>query len=235
MSLQALTFDAAGTLIHVAEPVGQTYAAFASRHGLQTSPDEIMRAFRETWKALPSPLHPVGKLPQDDDRGWWRQLVRDVFGKVTGFSLEETTLDSLFEELYQHYARPEAWAVFEDVLPALDDFARDYRLVVLSNFDRRLRGVLQGLGLSRFFERIIISSEVGAAKPHPRMFRASLEALGCGPEHCLHIGDDERCDIQGAQSCGMRAFLVKRPENGLSSLVEKVRAGAYSGLHGSGL
>lgn len=235
MPLQALTFDAAGTLIRVAEPVGQTYATFAARHGLQTAPEDVMRAFREAWKALPPPLHPVGKPPQDDDRGWWRVFVGNVFGRVFGAPLAEVTMDSLFDDLYRHYARPDAWAVFEDVLPALDDLARDHRLIVLSNFDRRLRGILHGHGLARFFEQIIISSEVGASKPHPRMFHAALEALGCRPEHCLHIGDDESCDLNGAQSCGMSAFLVKRPENGLSALVQKVRAGAYSGLHGSAL
>ncbi|WP_395715494.1 HAD-IA family hydrolase [Prosthecobacter sp.] len=235
MSLQALIFDAAGTLIRVAEPVGQTYAAFAARHGLKTAPADVMRAFREVWSTLPPPLHPVGKLPQDDDRGWWRALVGNVFERVLGEPPAEDTMDSLFDELYRHYARPEAWKVFEDVPPALEDLRRDHKLVVLSNFDRRLRGILHGHGLSRFFEQIIISSEVGASKPHLRMFNAAIEALECKPSHCLHIGDDERCDLEGAQSCGMGAFLVKRPENGLASLVQKVRAGAYSGLRGPGL
>lgn len=230
MSLQALTFDAAGTLIRVAEPVGRTYAAFAARHGLQTAPDEVMRAFREIWKALSPPLYPVKEPPLDDDRGWWRLLVGNVFCKVLEEPPPESVLDALFADLYRHYARPDAWAVFEDVLPALDDLSRDHRLLVLSNFDRRLRGILQEHDLSRFFEKIIISSEVGASKPHPRMFHVAFEALGCKPEHCLHIGDDEKCDLEGARSCGMGAFLVKRPENGLAVLVQKVRSGTYSGL-----
>lgn len=230
MSLQALCIDAAGTLIRVVEPVGQTYAACAARHGLQTVPEDVMRAFREVWKDVPPPLHPMGEASQDDDLGWWRSLVGNVFRKVLGRPLSESALDSLFDDLYRHYAQPDAWEVFDDVLPALDDLGRDHRIIVLSNFDRRLRGILHGHGLSCFFEQIIISSEVGASKPHPRMFLAALEALGCKPEHCLHIGDDERCDLGGAQSCGMGAFLVQRPENGLAALVQKVRSGAYSGL-----
>jgi putative hydrolase of the HAD superfamily len=235
MPLQALIFDAAGTLIRVAEPVGRTYAAFAARHGLQTAPEEIMQAFRQAWQTLPSPLHPEGKPPQDDDRGWWRQLVADVFGRVMNAPLKGDILESLFDELYRHFARPEAWEIFADVVPALEDLSRDHRLIVLSNFDRRLRGVLHGHGLSRYFEQVIISSEVGASKPHPRMFRAALRALACKPEHCLHIGDDEKCDLGGALGSEISAFLVKRPENGLAALVQKVRAGAYSGLHAPGL
>lgn len=226
MSFQALLFDAAGTLIKTAEPVGAQYARCAARHGVQVEPDTVMQAFRAVWRATPPPLHPEGQTAADDDRGWWRTLVDDVFARAWGKALPESVLDDLFDELYTHYAQPQAWIVFDDVLPALADLTRDHRLLVLSNFDRRLRSILSGHGLACLFERIIISSEVGAAKPHPRMFQAALTASGCSPQDCLHIGDDEKCDLAGAQSAGISAFLVKRPENGLTALVQKVRARA---------
>lgn len=231
MSLKAVFFDAAGTLISPTEPVGRTYALFAARHGISVEPEVVMRAFRTAWKATPPPLHPVGQAPEDDDRSWWRHLVGAVFSKVLSQPLSESTLSGLFDELYHHYAQPQAWTVFEDVLPTLNNLAGDHRLLVLSNFDRRLRGILAGHGLLPFFERVIISSEVGAAKPHPRMFEAALHAVGCPPWQCLHVGDDEACDLEGAQSRQIFSFHVKRPENGLDVLVQKVRAGAYSGLH----
>ena len=230
MPLQTLFFDAAGTLIRPAEPVGNTYAQSALRHGIVSEPEAIMQAFRMARKETPAPLHPAGSPPADDDRGWWRALVGDVFGRVLGRPLAERTLDDLFSELYLHYAQPEAWSVFDDVLPVLEDLSCDHRLLVLSNFDRRLRNILSGHDLLRFFAEVIISSEVGAAKPHPRMFQAALAVGGCIPQESLHIGDDLKCDLAGAQSCGIHAFHVKRPENGLSALVQKVRSGAYSGL-----
>ena len=155
----------------------------------------------------------------------------DVFGRVLGAPLAESTLEALFSGLYLHYAQPQAWSVFVDVLPTLEDLARDHRLLVLSNFDRRLHRILAGHDLLRFFAQVIISSEVGAAKPHARMFRAALAAGGSLPQETLHIGDDVRCDLAGAGNCGIHAFHVKRPENGLGALVQKVRSGAYSGLH----
>lgn len=231
MPLQTLFFDAAGTLIRPAEPVGLTYAQHALRHGIVAEPEAIMQAFRMAWKETAPPLHAAGQPPADDDRGWWRVLVGDVFGRVLGAPLAERVLDGLFSELYLHYALPQAWSVFDDVVPALVDLSRDHRLLVLSNFDRRLRSILAGHGLLRFFEQVIISSEVGAAKPHPRMFEAALAAAGCLPQEALHIGDDAKCDLGGAQSSGIHAFHVKRPESGLDALVKKVRVGTYSGLH----
>ncbi len=230
MSLQALFFDAAGTLIRPAQPVGLTYSQFAARLGVQTEPEALMTAFREVWTMTPPPFHPVERPPEDDDRGWWRGLVGDVFARVLGGSLPENTLENLFGDLYCHYARPQAWTVFNDVLPALSELVRDHRLFVLSNFDRRLRNILAGHDLMRFFVHVIISSEVGAAKPHARMFQAALEDADCPPGFCLHVGDDMICDVEGAQSSGIQAFHVDRPENGLAALVQKVRSGAYSGL-----
>lgn len=230
MSPKVLFFDAAGTLIHPAMPVGVTYAQFAVRHGIEVEPDEIMRAFVSAWKATPPPLHPPGQPSADDDRSWWHNLVGVVFARVLQAPLADDTLARLFDELYRHYAQPEAWQVFDDVLPALNDLARDHRLLVLSNFDRRLRSILTGHDLLRFFEQVIVSSEVGAAKPHARMFATALTTAGCQAAECLHIGDELQCDVAGAQSLGLQAFHVARPGNGLDVLVQKIRAGAYSGL-----
>ncbi|MFC5454898.1 HAD-IA family hydrolase [Prosthecobacter fluviatilis] len=230
MPLKTLFFDAAGTLIRPAEPVGQTYAQHARKHGLMAEEGAIMQAFRAVWKETAPPLHPEGLPPEDDDRCWWRTLVGNVFGRVLGKPPGEDVLDRLFDELYRHYAQPEAWSVFDDAVPALEKLAQDHRMLVLSNFDRRLRNILAGHDLQRFFGQIIISSEVGAAKPHARMFQAALTAAGCLPHEALHIGDDVQCDLGGAQSCEIRAYHVKRPEMGLDGLVQKVRSGAYSGL-----
>ncbi|MGV3661517.1 MAG: HAD-IA family hydrolase [Prosthecobacter sp.] len=230
MPLQALFFDAAGTLIEPAEPVGATYARFAAQHGIQTDAVVVMQAFRAAWKASPPALHPPGQRSADDDRGWWQALVADVFARVLGTPLVEDVLERLFAALYDHFARPEAWVVFEDVLPTLEALSQNHHLLVLSNFDRRLRSILAGHDLSRFFSQIILSSEVGAAKPHPRMFQAALAAAGCAPEECLHVGDDWKCDAEGAECAGIHFFGVQRPGNGLDTLVQKVRSGAYSGL-----
>lgn len=235
MPLQTLFFDAAGTLIRPAEAVGKTYAQHALRQGIVVEPEAIMQAFRVVWKETPPPLHPAGQGAADDDRGWWRALVGDVFARVLGAPLAENRLEALFSGLYLHYAQPQAWSVFDDVVPALEDLSRDHRLLVLSNFDRRLRSILAGHDLLRFFAEVVISSEVGAAKPHPRMFQAALAAGGCLPQEALHIGDDATCDLAGAQSSGIHAFHVKRPGNGLGVLVQKVRSGAYSGLRSARL
>lgn len=223
MTWKAIFFDAAGTLIHPAEPVGAVYARAGSRHGLVVEGDAMNAAFRAAWKASPSPLHPEGCPPADDDRAWWRQVASRSFELALGKAVPEQVMEPLFDELYAHYARPEAWHVFDDVRPVLEDLAADHALHVLSNFDRRLLSILDGHGLRPLFGEIILSSQIGASKPHTRMFAAALRAANATPAECLHVGDEPTADAAGATAAGMRCFVIQRPQNGFEALRTLVR------------
>ena len=223
----AIFLDAAGTLFHLAEPVGATYARIANHHGVMADGPALERAFRATWNALPSPLHPEDSPPQDDDRSWWHTLVRQAFHQVLGQEVPPGKFDPMFAELYGHFARADAWRLFADTLPALDLLGQHGRLFVLSNFDRRLHSILRGLGILDRFEGVILSSEIGASKPHPRIFAPALHAAGVSPAQCLHIGDDARCDEAGARAAGMHAALIDRPAVTLLTIAESVAPGQF--------
>jgi putative hydrolase of the HAD superfamily len=117
----------------------------------------------------------------------------------------------MFAELYAHFAHPHAWHLYDEVPEALDALHGRVRLFVVSNFDRRLHTILQGLGIAPYFERVVVSSEVGAGKPHPRIFEAALHAAGVAPHRCFHAGDDEEADVRGPQAVGIPAMRVHRP------------------------
>jgi putative hydrolase of the HAD superfamily len=223
MAAKTLFFDAAGTLVHLRRPVGESYAQIAAGHGLETTAEVMDHAFRAAWKGSSAPLWPEGETSLDDDRSWWMGVVAVAFEQALGRPLDKNELRPLFEELYSHFARPEAWAVYEDVVPTLAALRERCRLFVLSNFDQRLRGILAGHGLDRYFEGMVISSEVGASKPHPRIFAAALKLAGAAPKDCLHVGDEQKADVEGAEAVGMAAYLVRRPERGLAGVLNGLR------------
>jgi putative hydrolase of the HAD superfamily len=229
-SPEVLFLDAAGTLFELAEPVGVTYARLAARHGVNVEAAAMDHAFRCTWKELAPPLHPVGKPPADDDRSWWSELVHLSFEKVLDESPDPEHFETLFGVLYDHFAQARAWHLHDDVVPVLEALHGRVRLFVLSNFDGRLRSILQGLGIAPFFERVIVSSEVGAGKPHPRMFEAALQAAGVEPHRCFHAGDEEKADVLGPQAVGIPAMRIKRPDITLFDVVGKVCPEAHSSL-----
>ncbi len=71
--------------------------------------------------------------------------------------------------------------------------AAGLKLAVVSNFDTRLRPLLDALELSPLFDTIVVSAEVGAEKPNPLLFETACSQLGIDPEEALHVGDDRRC------------------------------------------
>jgi len=89
--------------------------------------------------------------------------------------------------------------------------ARGIRLAVVSNFDQRLIGLLEALGLAELLETVVVSSAVGAAKPDPLPFQRALQQLQLPPEAVWHIGDSPE-DEAGARAAGLRCLLIRRPK-----------------------
>jgi putative hydrolase of the HAD superfamily len=88
--------------------------------------------------------------------------------------------------------------------------ARGLKLAVVSNFDQRLHDLLEGLGLHRWLDAVVISSQAGAAKPNPKPLQLALQALELEPHQVWHVGDSA-ADKQAAEAAGIRCVLVKRP------------------------
>jgi len=80
---------------------------------------------------------------------------------------------------------------------------------IVSNFDRRLLGLLQGLELAELFDAVVLCSDVGVAKPDAAIFQRALERLDVPASRAVVVGDDEVLDIEGARAAGLRAIDVR--------------------------
>ena len=221
--LRAIIFDAGGTLLYPAQPVGETYARFARAHGVKLGADETTQAFRQAIKSC-SP-RPKGSVPSDgNDRAWWKQVVRTSITHPE--FLDSPRFDTFFEEVYLYYAKPEAWCLFPEVLEVLEAL-RDYPvdLFVLSNWDARLHAVLDGIGLGEYLPRRFISSELGWEKPDVSIFRHVADVLKLPANSLLSVGDDPRNDVEGARKAGWEAVLIDRPKSDLWAAVRAVSGG----------
>ena len=101
----------------------------------------------------------------------------------------------------------------------LEKLRPKFKLAVVSNFDGRLRMILEHLGISKFFSHIFVSSEVGADKPDPEIFRRALKFMKLPPNNVLHAGDDTDRDWKAAKAAGLRVFKLERGKNSLSDLL----------------
>jgi putative hydrolase of the HAD superfamily len=209
MAIKAIFFDAAGTLIKPARPVGESYAVLARTYGMEVSAAELSDRFRLCFRAAP-PLAFPGATPariENLERAWWKELVRHIFEPWNPFP----GFDDFFAELFAYFAKPEAWNLYPEVAETLSALERRRVILdVISNFDSRLNGILEGLGVAHRFEHIFISSHAGYAKPAPQIFHAALEQHGLRAGDALHVGDSEESDFRGANDAGLTGVLLER-------------------------
>jgi putative hydrolase of the HAD superfamily len=82
-----------------------------------------------------------------------------------------------------------------------------YRCSILSNADVSLRERLEGeLALHHLFDDIVVSAEVGVAKPAARIFQLAAERLGVEPPACVFVDDWDQ-NVEAAREVGMQAVL----------------------------
>src|SRR3982751_6585826 len=101
-TIKGILFDAAGTLFHLTQSVGEHYAFVGREVGLKLDADALDRAFHFAWKGMPS-RPGTGTAREDDDKGWWRKLVNDVFEQIAP-QTDELDRDNFFEVAYEHFA-----------------------------------------------------------------------------------------------------------------------------------
>jgi putative hydrolase of the HAD superfamily len=218
--IKAIFFDGAGTLIHLPKSVGYHYALVGQRVGLALDAAALDRAFAACWKQMRA--RPAIEGPRDDDdKGWWGELVGQVIDQVAPHT-SELDRGAFFEAAYSHFAETGVWELYPDVIEVLEALRPRFDLAVLSNFDARLRMILEQLGVSQFFSHVFLSSELGADKPDPLIYHRALERSRLTPDETLHVGDDPVRDWRGAEAAGLSIFPLDRPRNSLHDLLTKL-------------
>jgi putative hydrolase of the HAD superfamily len=87
----------------------------------------------------------------------------------------------------------------------LEGLAARYRLLLLSNTNAiHFEGLRETHSMLRHFHHLVLSYEVKAMKPQPRIFQAAIALAGCRPEECFYT-DDIADYVAAAQNLGIDA------------------------------
>lgn len=216
-AIRAVLFDAVGTVIHLREPVGDTYARAAQAEGMELSAERASAIFPAVLRSMPSMVFADrwGEALRDAEREWWHTVVARVFA-AAGAAASGPAFERCFDTLFAHYGTAAAWQNAPDAATTLAALReRGLCTGVVSNFDYRLRAVLDGLALAPLLDLIVLPADAGAAKPDPRIFAFALKELGLRPAEAVYVGDDADHDIAGARAAGLRAIDVA---NGLEAV-----------------
>jgi putative hydrolase of the HAD superfamily len=208
--LRAVLFDAVGTIIRPFPSVGAVYARAVRDYGVRCPATLLDRHFRRAYRHLkPERFTGGGRFRTSEGREsrWWKRTVSRTFEAAGCGRLPREVAEAAFDA----FSRAGAWRPYADVAATLEELSSTgLRLGVVSNFDSRLRRVLQELNLESSFSSLIISSECGYAKPSPRIFRAALKELDVRAEEALHVGDRREEDYHGPRAAGLAALWLVR-------------------------
>jgi putative hydrolase of the HAD superfamily len=220
----AILLDALGTLVALEPPAPLLRAELAERFGLEVSEDEAARGIAAEIAYYRAHL--------DEGRNAARlQALRRRCAEVLRSALPAPAGEAELEAMMQALLASLRFSAFPDVRPALlAARARGQRLVVVSNWDVSLVGVLRGLELEPLLDGILTSAGVGVRKPAPAIFEQALSLAGVPASDAIHVGDSLDEDVAGARATGIEPVLIRRGAGGpgvegvrtISSLFELV-------------
>ena len=198
----AILLDALGTVVALEPPAPHLRVELWRRFGLEVSEGQAERAIAAEI------AYYRAHLDEGRDQAGLEALRRRCAGvllsELPGADLD---LDSLVDALLASLR----FVAFPDVRPALVTArSRGQRLVVASNWDVSLHGVLRALKLEPLLDGLLTSAEVGARKPAPAIFEQALALAGVAPGEAVHVGDSLDEDVAGARAAGIEPVLIRR-------------------------
>lgn len=207
-SVRAVFFDLDDTLVDGApsrEAIGRTCRKIADAVGVDA--ERLQHANSQAWAS------------------YWPQVEDDwTLGRLTGEALsleawrrtlaacgcDDESLARLARRTHADLGRG-ALRVFDDVHASLAFLRPRVWLGVITNgASDTQRGSLRVLGIEDQFDAVIVSGEVGAAKPDATVFRLALDAVGADADSTWHVGDSLTRDVAGARGAGLTAVWLNR-------------------------
>lgn len=202
--VRAVLLDGMGTLVALEDPVPPLCAELRERFALVVD-EPTTRSAIAAEIAYYRAHHIEGR--DDASLAGLRRRCATELARALGTAAQRLPADEVAAALLAslrftaHHDAPGALARLE---------AMGLRLVVASNWDVGLHGVLERTGLARWLRATITSAEVGASKPAPAIFDRAVALAGVPAAHAVHCGDSLSEDVAGARAAGIRPILIDR-------------------------
>ncbi|HXS47738.1 MAG TPA: HAD family hydrolase [Solirubrobacterales bacterium] len=229
----ALLFDLDDTLI-IEEPAATaafiaTAQTAAARHGIDSAllaAKARLRA-RELWYSAPSHEYCM-RVGISSWEGLWCRFegegsdVRALRDWSPTYRQETWRLaladlgvndSQLSQELAERFGieRRARHEVFADAAVSLSQLVGSYALALVTNGAACLqREKLAASGLGNYFDAVVVSADLGVAKPDALVFGHALSLLNVDADHAVMVGDSISKDVDGALAAGLRAIWVNR-------------------------
>ena len=217
---RAVFFDVDFTLIYPGPTLqGEGYGYFCSRHGVAVD----TALFRTAVEKAAPVLDEV--KAHNYDAQVFIDYTRAIIEQMGG---EGPATEAAAKDIYDEWAECHHFFLYDDAEAVLRELsAAGLRIGLISNTQRPLEEFAAHFALQGLIAVAVSSAEHGYLKPHPSIFESALEGLGVDAREAMMVGDSVKHDIEGARRLGMRAVLLRRSGDGLSSPLQRSLGEGY--------
>lgn len=195
---EAMSFDCYGTLIDWETGIANALRPWVARNGLAVDDEALLAAFgrHETHVEDESPGAMYPRVLGET----LRRVGAELGGEVTD------------DDAAAFGSSVKDWPAFPDSSEALKRLSRRFKLIILSNIDRRsFAASSERLGVR--FDAVITAEDVGSYKPRrghfDRLFQ-ELERLGVARDRLVHVAESLFHDHQPAAALGLPSVWIHR-------------------------
>jgi putative hydrolase of the HAD superfamily len=201
--IKAIGFDLFNTLI-TADPGAlgeamQRLTASLEENGFRFEPEPFRKAYREAALRFVTESKAQGK--ETHNRFWISAALTSLGQNIEPDDVVISKGVEAYFSAFFDYCR-----LIPKTIEMLGRLQGSYRLGLLSNFTHgpAVAGLLDRMGLTPFFETVLVSGNIGYRKPHPLVFEMLVRNLGVEKHQVLYVGDSLDPDVLGATQSGLR-------------------------------
>ena len=202
-AIDALLFDAGGTLVHL----DYAFIAEVARDaGARIDESALPHGDAAARQGIDARSQRAGEMKGTDETrrsDYFSDMLR-----VAGVA--EAHIEPVCDALDRHHRRRNLWRVplegAAETLRALRE--RGVRTGVVSNADGTIESVMTRAGLVEHLEVVVDSHCEGVEKPDPEIFRRAVSRLDVAAERCVYIGDIYSIDAVGARAAGLAPVII---------------------------
>jgi putative hydrolase of the HAD superfamily len=236
MTPEVVLFDLDDTLIieKASAEAAFTEVSKYTQEKYNVNPDRFQESVRKNarklWYELPA--HPYcKKIGISSWEGLWAnftgehkmlQLLASYkdyyqfaswYNTLLEFNIDDKDFAHKISDLFRQERR-KRHILFPETAGVLEHLSSGYQLGLITNGAPDLQWEkINGSGLGKYFEHIIISGEVNCGKPGKQIFKIALNKFGAWKESVIMVGDSIDTDIAGAAASGIRSVWLNRNNN----------------------
>ncbi len=189
--IKYILFDVAGTLLYKPTLFDKINEILISNE-INVSPAEIILKH----KLLSEVIH----FPDRTDNKFYYHFNSELL-RLLGVIPNDKLLNDIFNNCTYL-----PWEKFSDT-NALSELT--IPIGIISNFNNTLREKLTSF-FGNIFKDILVSEELGVAKPKIEFYQKAIESIGISPKNILYVGDSLKLDVEPANKLGIKSLLIDR-------------------------